>query len=119
MAGEEIQLNAMRVSGDDGCIRDYVYVRDVVKANIASMECRFSDPVLNVGTGSETTTRQLACILQEHLGKSVDIRPGDHRAGDIRRSVLNGDRLTELLGKFVSIGPGLAETAKWFQQRST
>ncbi|MCH2201529.1 MAG: SDR family NAD(P)-dependent oxidoreductase [Fuerstiella sp.] len=119
MAGKGIQLNAMCISGDDGCIRDYVYVKDVVEANIASMENRIPDPVLNIGTGTETTTRQLACSLQEHLGKSVNVTPSGHRAGDIQRSVLNGDRLTELLGKSVPLDQGLGETANWFKQRST
>lgn len=118
MAGEGIQVNAMKVPGDDGCIRDYVFIRDVVGANIAAMEDRVPDPILNVGTGSETTTRQLAAILQQHLGNKVEVSPNDRRAGDIERSVLNGDRIAELLGNTVTVEEGLKETANWFQQRA-
>ncbi len=118
IAGDGIQLNAMRERGDDGCIRDYVFISDVVDANIAAMEDRIPDPVLNIGTGSETTTLQLASILQQHLGRAAEITPSGRRAGDIERSVLNEDRLVELLGETVPVEQGLGETAEWFRQRS-
>ena len=118
MAGEGILVNAMRERGDAGCIRDYVYIGDVVAANIAALEDRIPDPVINVGTGSETTTTQLAELLQQHLGNSVDVSPNDKRAGDIERSVLNADRLEQLLGPAASVDMGLAETASWFRQRA-
>lgn len=118
IAGEGIQVNAMTKKGDEGCIRDYVFITDVVGANLAALEGRVPDPILNVGTGSETTTLQLAFILQTHLANTVRISRSDHRAGDIERSVLNGDRLAELLGEAVSIDKGLADTARWFCERT-
>jgi UDP-glucose 4-epimerase len=118
IAGDGIQLNAMRTRGDDGCIRDYVFIADVVGANVAAMEERIPDPILNVGTGQETTTLQLASILQEQLGNLVEITHSDRRPGDIERSVLDGDRLVELLGETVSVDRGLSATADWFRQRS-
>ena len=117
-AGKEIQVNAMTQKGDDGCIRDYVFVSDVVDANLAALEGRVPDPILNVGTGSETTTFQLASLLQTHLAKTVKISQSDRRAGDIERSVLNGERLAELLGEAVPIDKGLAATAQWFRERA-
>lgn len=115
---QEIQVNARRERGDDGCVRDYVFISNVVGANIAGMENRIPDPIINVGTGSETTTSELAEILQKHLQNRVEVSPNDRRAGDIERSVLNADRLTELLGAPVSVEQGLSETAQWFRQRS-
>ncbi|MEQ9408167.1 MAG: NAD-dependent epimerase/dehydratase family protein [Fuerstiella sp.] len=117
LAGESIQINARRSAGDDGCVRDYVYIEDVVKANIAALEGNVPEPILNVGTGQETTTRQLADILQQKLDRNVEVRPSDRRPGDIERSLLDADRLEELLGPVTTIGDGLAATASWFQQR--
>jgi UDP-glucose 4-epimerase len=117
-SGKEIQVNAMTQKGDDGCIRDYVFVSDVVQANLAALEGRVPDPILNVGTGSETTTLQLASLLQTHLAKTVKISQSDRRAGDIERSVLNGDRLAELLGDALTIDKGLAATVQWFRERA-
>ena len=118
IASESILVNAKREVGDAGCIRDYVYIDDVAGANVAALEGRIPDSVLNVGTGHETTTRQLAEILQKELGNTVEMKPNDKRAGDIERSVLNADRLQELLGDVVSIEDGLRHTAAWFRQRA-
>lgn len=117
LAGEPILVNAKREVGDAGCVRDYVYIRDVAGANIAALEGSIPDPILNVGTGQETTTQQLAEILQAALEKRVDVSPNIKRAGDIERSLLNADRLVELRGDVVTIDAGLNETAEWFKAR--
>ncbi|MCA9059937.1 MAG: SDR family NAD(P)-dependent oxidoreductase [Planctomycetaceae bacterium] len=117
LAGESIRINARRTEGDPGCVRDYVYVDDVVNANIAALKGEIPDPILNVGTGQETTTRMLADSLQKSLGVSFEVLPNVRRAGDIERSLLNADRLTELLGTPVTIDEGLRRTAEWFRER--
>ena len=118
LAGEGIQVNARCEPGDAGCVRDYVYIDDVAGANIAAFEGRVPDPVLNIGTAQETTTLQLADLLQQHLGRSVDVRFTDRRAGDIERSLLNNDRLVKLLGSTVDVSDGLSRTAAWFRERA-
>lgn len=118
LANEPIRINARKVTGDDGCVRDYVYVDDVVQANIAACEGRIPDRILNVGTGQETTTRQLALHLQSVLGSQIEMTPADRRAGDVERSVLDADRLAELLGPVTPVSEGLARTAEWFQERA-
>ena len=118
IAGEPILVNAKREPGDPGCIRDYVYIEDVAGANIAALEGKVPDPILNVGTGHETTTQQLAEILQKEIGNTVSVSPNIKRPGDIERSLLNGDRLVELLGPVVDIQNGLGRTAEWFRARA-
>lgn len=117
LAGEGIQVNARKQRGDAGCVRDYVYIDDVAKANLAACENQIPDPILNVGTGQETTTQQLAELLQQELGQSVDVRSADRRAGDIERSLLDNSRLVKLLGPTVSVRTGLSQTAAWFRDR--
>ena len=111
-------MNAKREVGDAGCIRDYVFIDDVANANVAALEGQIPDPIMNVGTGQETTTQQLAEILQRELGRTVSVEPNVKRPGDIERSLLNADRLEELLGPVTSIDNGLSQTAKWFQARA-
>lgn len=119
LASEPIQVNAKREVGDAGCVRDYVYIEDVAGANIAALEGKIPDPILNVGTGQETTTQQLTEILQSALGNKVQVTPSQKRAGDIERSLLNADRLVELQGPVVTIADGLSQTADWFRARFT
>lgn len=116
LANEGIRINARKTLGDAGCVRDYVYIEDVVKANIAALKGEVPDRIMNVGTGQETTTRQIAERLQEVLGSKVAMTPGDRRAGDVERSLLDADRLVELLGPTVTAHDGLARTAEWFRK---
>ncbi|MFN9718944.1 MAG: NAD-dependent epimerase/dehydratase family protein [Planctomycetota bacterium] len=118
IAGDTVNVFARKTTGDEGCVRDYVFIDDVVKANIAALEGKIADRILNVGTGRESTTLQLAQILQKALGSSSKIEFGDRRAGDVERSLLNADRLVELLGPVVPVEQGLERTATWFSARA-
>jgi len=113
--GEPIQVNARRTEGDDGCVRDYVHVDDVVAANLAAFEGRIDAPVLNVCTGVATNTRSLATRLREHLGSPSDLRDGPRRPGDVERSVLDPGALSRVIPDRVPLVDGLASTANWFR----
>ncbi len=114
IAGEPIRMNAMRRVGDDGCVRDYVMVRDVVKANLAALEGRLPS-VLNVCTGVGSTTAQIARGLAEALGVEPIIEHGPRRPGDLERSVLDPGDAIDLLGAPTPLDAGLVETAQWFR----
>ncbi len=118
LANEPVSVFARTTVGDPGCVRDYVFIADVVKANMAALQGQIPDQVLNVGTGRETNTLQLAEHIRTTLASKSEIRYGDRRAGDVERSLLDADRLTELLGPTVSVDEGLRTTAEWFRQRA-
>lgn len=118
LANEPVSVFARTTVGDPGCVRDYVFIADVVKANMAALQGQIPDRVLNVGTGRETNTLQLAEHIRTTLASKSEIRYGDRRAGDVERSLLDADRLTELLGPTVSVDEGLRITAEWFRQRA-
>lgn len=118
LVNESVRIFAKKTVGDAGCIRDYVYIDDVAGANIAAMEGRIPDRILNIGTGRETTTLQLAEHLRTSIGSTSEIVPADIRPGDVERSLLDADRLVELLGPTVTIETGLAQTAEWFRKRN-
>ena len=118
LANEPVSVFARKVVGDPGCIRDYVFIADVVKANMAALQGQIPERVLNVGTGQETNTLQLAEHIRATLSSNSDIRYGDRRAGDVERSLLDADQLVELLGPTVTVADGLRITAEWFRQRA-
>jgi UDP-glucose 4-epimerase len=99
-------------------VRDYVFIDDVVKTNIAALESRISDRILNVGTGIESSTQQVADHILQALSSRSEIIPGDRRPGDVERSLLNADRFIELLGPTVTVEDGLHRTAEWFRTRA-
>lgn len=115
---QPLQINAKLEKGDDGCVRDYVFVKDVVSANLAALEGRVSDPIMNVGTGEPTTTKQLIEHLQQELGGGSEIVYADRRAGDLMRSVLDPTRCAATIGAATPLAQGLLETARWFKARA-
>ncbi|MEJ7592302.1 MAG: SDR family NAD(P)-dependent oxidoreductase [Planctomycetaceae bacterium] len=118
LANEPVSVFARTAVGDPGCVRDYVFIADVVKANMAALQGQIPERVLNVGTGRETNTLQLAEHIRTTLSSHSEIRYGDRRAGDVERSLLDADRLAELLGPTVTVADGLKITAEWFRQRA-
>jgi UDP-glucose 4-epimerase len=75
------------IHGDGSQTRDFVYVGDVVRANLlaADAECGDGRP-LNVGTGVRTPICALAERIREISGGGGEIRFGPPRAGDIHHS---------------------------------
>ncbi|MCA8993875.1 MAG: SDR family NAD(P)-dependent oxidoreductase [Planctomycetaceae bacterium] len=117
LAGESLQVNAMSEVGDSGCIRDYVHVNDVVKANLAAAEGTIPHAVINVGTGLESTTQHLAELLQHAMETSVELKFAPRRPGDTQRSLLSPQRFTELFGAPLTLSAGLVDTIAWFRHQ--
>lgn len=115
MAGEPIQINARRELGDPGCVRDYVYVAQVVKANVLGCEGKLSAPITNVCSGVATTTLDLARAIEKEVGKTASIGYGPRRPGDVERSLLVAD---PVLGAPPSLAEGIGQTVQWFRART-
>jgi UDP-glucose 4-epimerase len=116
MRGQPIQINARRELGDAGCVRDYVYVGDVVRYNVLAVDGGLAAPIVNVCTGEATNTLDLARGLAAAVGIQPEIRPAERRPGDVERSVL---RLEPLAGVAPTpLADGLRATADWFKARS-
>jgi UDP-glucose 4-epimerase len=117
LRGEPIQINARDHFGDDGCIRDYVYVRDSVRANLAAFEGVLDGRTINVATGIATSTRALAERLIALLDNPAIVQDGAHRRGDLRRSVLDPAVMVSILGEPTPLDAGLERTIEWFRRQ--
>uniref|UniRef100_A0A7C4VTA9 SDR family oxidoreductase n=1 Tax=Fervidobacterium thailandense TaxID=1008305 RepID=A0A7C4VTA9_9BACT len=108
------------IFGDGEYVRDYIYVEDVVDANIKAME-RGDKQVLNIGTATGTTTNELFKILKKLTGYKKEPVYGPHRKGDIRKSVLCYNRAwIELKWEpKYSLEEGLRKTVEWFKRNLT
>jgi UDP-glucose 4-epimerase len=116
--GQGLQINARRELGDEGCVRDYVYVGDVVRCNRLAVDGALAEPLVNVCTGEATTTLALAQTLAAAVGVTPKLSHAPRRAGDVERSVLDGGALLETHPP-TSLAEGLRETVKWFRGRSS
>jgi UDP-glucose 4-epimerase len=74
--------------GDGSQCRDFVYVDNVVDANILAATCEgVSGRAYNVGCGIRTTLVELAALVERAAGRSVERSFSGPRAGDIKESV--------------------------------
>lgn len=110
-----LRVNARRTEGDAGCIRDYVYVADVARANVLALEGRLGSSLMNLGTGVPTSTKALAeGLLRRSPASTSTITHGPLREGDIERSVLDGGLFRKNVGDFTDLESGLQSTAEWY-----
>ncbi|MGC9319991.1 MAG: NAD-dependent epimerase/dehydratase family protein [Armatimonadota bacterium] len=77
--------------------RDYVYVGDVVEANVLALE-RGSGEVINIGTGVQTTDQEVYDAVAAAVGFEEPPIYGDERAGDVRHSCVDPSRARQVLG---------------------
>jgi UDP-glucose 4-epimerase len=108
-----------RINGSGAQTRDYVFVEDVVRANMAASELDL-DGVYNVGTGVETSVNDLYAALTRALGVDVRAEHGPAKAGEQMRSVLDGRRLRTAanLPEPVTLDEGLRRTVEWLRNRA-
>jgi UDP-glucose 4-epimerase len=114
LRGEPVTVN-----GDGKQTRDYVYVGDVVRANVLALESTATGP-FNVGTGVETDVNELARLLLAASGSRSEVEHGPAKQGEQRRSVIDARRAAAVLGwrPEVSLADGLRRTVDWFRSRA-
>lgn len=101
----------VRIHGDGGQVRDFVFVADVVAHILAALDgADTAAPVANVCTGTATTVLELAETLKRMTGSASEIGFGPARVGDIRRSIGDPSAATDRLGvsAWTTLESGLA-----------
>ena len=106
------------INGDGKQTRDYVFVGDVVRANLAALQRPYVGSV-NIGTGVETDVTTLYTHLRVLTGSPHPAQHGPAKAGEQRRSVIAADRAAEVLGwkPEISLEEGLRRTVEFFRAR--
>jgi len=110
---------APRVFEDGRQRRDFVAVSDVARAFALALERDGADGrVLNVGSGTSATVRDIASQLAASLGKEIEPElTGEYRAGDIRHCFADVTRARETLGYEPQVPreQGMTELAAWLE----
>lgn len=111
----------LTVYGDGTQTRDYVFVGDVARANLAATTGRLArlrsidDVAFNVGTGVETSVLELARTILNAAGTDVPIEHVDARPGELQRSAVDPGKLEAQWNwrPEVSLAEGLQRTYDW------
>jgi UDP-glucose 4-epimerase len=109
--GKLLEGGTPTVFGDGSQTRDYVYVGDVVEANLAAAAADVGGP-FNIGTGRETTVLELVDALAGLAGRPFEPEHAPPRQGEVQRIALDCSRARAELGweARVDLSDGLART---------
>lgn len=111
------------IFGDGKQTRDYVFVRDVARANlragsaVVSRGDRLDVPAFNVGTGRETSVNDLAQHVGRAIGRTPVVEFAPPRAGELFRSCLDISKAARELNwqPEVTFDEGMKALAGWFE----
>ena len=106
------------VNGNGRQTRDFVYVEDVVEANLAAMGQDIQG-TYNVGTGEETSVNDLLGILVRHTNSTCKEVHGPAKGGEQARSVIDSGKLRQELSweSRTELSEGLKRTVDYFRER--
>jgi UDP-glucose 4-epimerase len=108
------------IFGDGSQTMDMVYVDDIARANVLAATSTASDTVLNIGSGTEISLRQLAETLAAAMGRP-DLKPvynEERRVEAVRRRVADTSAAAHVLGFVpeVSLDEGLTRLVSWWRR---
>lgn len=104
------------INGDGEQSRDYVFVGDVVQANVLALEGGDND-VFNLGWGRGTTVNEIFHGLRALTGYAGEEHHGPAKLGEVRRNDLDASKIKSALGwePRVALEEGLLRTVEFFR----
>lgn len=104
------------IYGDGEQTRDFVYVKDVVKANISAAESDYNG-IVNVASGEKLSINQLYEIIKTSLGSDLEPEYLPERQGDIKHSLADVSNMSKINCRIESedFESQLIETVNWFK----
>ena len=120
--GRLLERRALTVYGDGAQTRDYVYVEDVARANVAAATRplppagSIDSRAFNISTSEETSVLTLATLMGSVAGSEAAVEHAPARPGELQRSAAKADKAAKWLGwtPAVTLREGLGRTYEWF-----
>ena len=89
----------LTIFGDGEQTRDFVFVEDIVKANIlAATQPAAVGEIFNIATGQESSVNQIVSIINQISGQENEVIYADSRAGEVKHSRANIEKAQRVLG---------------------
>jgi len=106
------------INGDGKQTRDYVYVSDVVRANVLALTYPSSD-IFNIGTGVESDVNMLFRTIKKFSGATCEEKHAEAKKGEQMRSVIDHSKARKILGwePTVTLDDGLKKTVEFFKEK--
>ena len=114
--GKILRGEPITIFGDGNQTRDYIFIEDVVSANLLALNGK--EGTYNIGTGSETSVNELVQIFEKFLGKKIVPVYAAKRQGEVDRIALGIEKAKKELGfepKY-NIEEGIKKTIAWYKK---
>ena len=107
----------LEVYGDGEQSRDFTHVTDIVEANWLAFEKALPGEVFNIGGGSRITLNEVIEIMEEIVGRELEVHYQGVQKGDVRHTLADMTKAKEKLGykPKVSIHDGLQTEYEWIR----
>lgn len=104
------------INGDGRQTRDFIYVEDIVRANLLALKYPESD-VFNIGTGTETDVNTIFRLLKKEIASGQKEVHAPTKAGEQRRSVLDFSKARKKLcwKPKTDLKEGIKKTVDYFK----
>ncbi len=110
--------DTLRIHGDGEQTRDFVFIDDVVEANLRAARAEGAGGgVYNVASGRRTSVNDLVRAIEQGVGRKIDVEYGEARAGDVKHSWADIEATRAALGYApgVELETGLERTIESFR----
>ena len=103
--------------GDGTPMREFLHVDDLAEACYTCMETYDDSELINIGTGTDVTIKELAETIADVVGYKNDIRWDDSKPNGTPRKVLNVDKIKSLGWEpKISLREGIESTYQWYKE---
>ena len=119
-----LENRPLTVFGNGQQTRDYVFVRDVARANVLASNAAvpagdgIDATAFNIATAKQTNVLELAEMVGQVMGQKPEIEFAPARAGELFRSSLDVSKARKVLGWKPEVGfdDGLPQLVDWFRK---
>ena len=108
---------AIEIWGDGSATRDFIYVQDVAEAFAKALDYDGEAKILNISSGMGVSLNDLVRMLEEFIGRRIEICYLPGRSFDVPVSVLSNELAKRELAwaPKIALKEGIALTAKWIR----
>ncbi|MBY8981501.1 MAG: NAD-dependent epimerase/dehydratase family protein, partial [Candidatus Lokiarchaeota archaeon] len=105
------------IFGDGSQSRDFIYIKDVINANLLATECKIYGDIFNIGLGSPIILSEIAKLILKITNKNnLKIKYSKPRVGDILHSYCDINKAKNILGfnPIYNHEEGLRDYFNWY-----
>ena len=108
---------SIEIWGDGSVVRDYIYIKDIVRIMVDLIEKNVQNEIINIGYGRGYSINEILTIIREEIG-DLSLKYVEERKVDVPYLILNIDKLRTFIDiNLIGIEEGIKKTYDWLKKR--